>query len=281
MNRSPEVREFLTSRRARIAPEQAGLQAIGNRRRVPGLRREEVAKLTGVSVDYYSNLERGSLRGVSDSVLEALARALQLTEAERAHLFDLARHAQPGRAAGAAKPSGCVPLSIQWLLEAMDGVPAYVRNGRFDILSINQLGRAVFSELVDTPHGEVNLARFMFLDPRARDFFVDWDEVARDTVHTLRSEAGRSPRDQQLTDLVGMLGSGSPEFVSWWAEHDVTFHVASRKKLHHPIVGDLDLSGEGLDLPSAPGLRLVTYIAEPGSESHRALAVLARREPAE
>jgi len=277
MDRSSEVRDFLWSRRARITPEQAGLKGTGARRRVPGLRREEVATLAGVTTDYYSRLERGNLRGVSQSVLDGLARALQLTNAERAHLMDLARNAEVRRPARAAEPTPPVRTNLAWMLEAMERVPAYIRNRRLDILCINTIGREVFSELVDSSTDPVNLARYLFLDARARSFYKDWHQVARETAGVIRTEVGRTPDDPQLLELVQLLCSGSSEFAGWWAAHDVSRNYASRKAFQHPLVGELYLNGEGFELPSDPDLRLIAYVAEPGSPSELALEHLLNR----
>ena len=198
MDTKREIHEFLTSRRARITPEQAGLRTYGSGpRRVPGLRREEVASLAGVSIAYYTKLERGDASGVSDTVLEALARALQLDDAERAHLFDLARAQQPvPRPRRRRTAPQTVRPGVQRLLDRIDA-PAYIRNGRMDILATNQLGEALYSEILANPRRPANTARFCFLDPRATDFFVDWDETADDSVAVLRAEAGRNPHDQR------------------------------------------------------------------------------------
>jgi transcriptional regulator with XRE-family HTH domain len=193
MNQHNEIREFLASRRARITPQQAGLPTYGANRRVPGLRREEVALLAGVSVDYYTQIERGNLGGVSNNVLDALAAALQLDEAERAHLFDLARTTTaPSHSRRLSGPQRVRP-SIQRLLDAMTGVPAYVRTGRLDILAVNRFGRALYAPVLAGQRLPVNLARFLFLDPVAGDFYVDWDKTANDAVAILRGEAGRNP----------------------------------------------------------------------------------------
>src|SRR3954451_23426784 len=269
-----EIREFLTSRRARITPEHAGLRSYGSRR-VPGLRREEVAVLAGVSVPYYTRLERGDLSGASDSVLEALALALELDDAERAHLFDLAPAAQPTpprprrrRAAQQVRPE------IQWTLDAITGAPAFVSNERLDLLAANQLGRALFSELYATPARPINTARFVFLDPRAETTFGDLDRVASETVAILRSAAGRDPHNRELSDLVGELATKSETFRTRWAAHNVRFHNTGVKHFHHPAVGDLHLIYNRLDLAADPGLTLFTYTAEPGSRSEDALRLL-------
>ncbi len=270
-----EIRQFLASRRARITPQQAGLPAYGGNRRVSGLRREEVALLAGVSVDYYTRLERGNLGGVSESVLDALARALQLDEAERAHLFDLARAAsttaRPRRRAAQQR----VRPGVQRILDAMNDAPADVRNGRRDILAANRLGYALYSDMYTDPARPANVARFVFLSPRARAFFPDWEGAANDIVANLRTEAGRNPYDRGLSDLVGELSTRSQEFRTRWAAHNVRHHHTGRKHLHHPVVGDLQLTYEVMDLPADPGLSLVVYGAEPGSASQDGLNLLA------
>ena len=272
-----QVREFLVTRRNRLTPQASGLPLYGGNRRVPGLRREEVALLAGLSVDYYVRLERGNLAGASESVLESLASALQLDEAERAHLYDLARASGPQRRRPAATTR--VRPTILRLLDAMPGVPAYVRNGRFDVLGANQLGRALYSPVFDSPlfaqRGPVNTARFMFLDPAATDFWVDWRKGADDAVAFLRSEAGRSPHDRVLTDLIGELSTRSQEFATRWARHDVKLHRTGIKRLHHPVVGELNLPYEAMELAADPGLRINVYTPEPDSAEQQALALLA------
>jgi transcriptional regulator with XRE-family HTH domain len=270
-----EIREFLTTRRAKITPDQAGLRVYGGTRRVPGLRREEVALLAGVSVDYYTRLERGNMSGGSESVLEALARALQLDEAERAHLFDLARAAGPIARPRRRSTPGHVRPSVQRILDAMTDAPALVQNGRLDILAANRLGQALYSELYIDPRRPVNHARFTFLDPRAHDFYPDWDRAANDGVALLRAEAGRNPYDRGLTDLVGELSTRSEEFRVRWAAHNVRFHQTGAKHFHHPVVGDLSLTFEMLEFAADPGLNLLAYSAEPGSRSEEALNLLA------
>jgi transcriptional regulator with XRE-family HTH domain len=269
-----EIREFLTSRRAKLTPDQVGLTAYGPRR-VPGLRREEVAVLAGVSVPYYTRLERGNLSGVSEGVLEALARALQLDEAERAHLFDLARAAGTTARTHRRPTKQRVRPSVQHMLDAITGAPAFVQNGRLDILAANQLGRALYSEMYRDPARPVNHARFVFLNPRAHDFYGDWERAANDTVALLRSEAGRDPYDRNLSDLVGELSTRSEEFRTRWAAHNVRIHQTGSKLVHHPVVGDLTLTFERMELAADPGLNFLTYSAEPGSKSKEALNLLA------
>lgn len=274
MDNRTEIREFLRTRRAKITPQQAGLSAYGGNRRVPGLRREEVAMLAGVSVDYYVRLERGDLTGASDSVLEALARALQLDEAERAHLFDLAHAANAsGRTRRRAAPKR-VRASVQRILDAINA-PAWVRNGRADVVAMNSLGRALYAPVLDSPARPANTARFTFLDPRANEFYADWERTASDMVAVLRAEAGRNPYDRALSDLVGELSTRSEEFRTRWAAHNVLFHRTGFKQLHHPVVGDLDLTYEALELPSDPGLTLLVYTAEPDTPTQDALNLLA------
>ncbi len=275
MQNRDEVREFLVSRRARITPDRAGLPAYGGNRRVPGLRREEVALLAGVSVDYYTRLERGNLNGVSEGVLEALVGALQLDEAERGHLFDLARTASATPRARRRPARQRVRPSVQQTLDAISGVPAHVRNGRRDVLAANRLGYALYSEMYVDPIRPANIARFMFLSPRARTFFLDWERAASDSVANLRTEAGRNPYDRELSDLVGELATRSEEFRTRWAAHHVRFHRTGSKDLHHPVVGDLHLTFEAMDLPADPGLSLIVYSAEPGSASEDGLTFLA------
>jgi transcriptional regulator with XRE-family HTH domain len=271
-----EIRQFLTSRRAKITPEQAGLTSYGPRR-VPGLRREEVAVLAGVSVPYYTRIERGNMNGVSDSVLEALARALQLDEAERAHLFDLARALRPtGTPRRRRAPRRRVRPSIQHVLDGLTGAAAFVHNARLDNLAANQLGFALYSDMFSRAAGPgpVNSARYVFLDPGARDFYVDWDRAASDVVAVLRSAAGRDPYNRDLSDLVGELSTQSPEFRTRWAAHNVRFHDTGIKDLHHPVVGDISLTYNRMELAADPGQMLMIWTAEPGSKSAEALSLL-------
>ncbi|NUW33352.1 helix-turn-helix domain-containing protein [Nonomuraea sp. SMC257] len=274
MDNRSQIREFLTSRRARISPQQARLPSYGTRR-VPGLRRSEVAQLAGVSVEYYSRLERGDLSGVSDHVLDALARALRLNDAERTHLEDLARAAGPGPRRRRRPAPNQVRPSVQRLLDAMTGAPAFVMNGRGDILATNALGRALYAPMIDAARGATpNHARFIFLDQRSHQFWGDWERAADDTVALLHAQAGRDPYDKDLTDLVGELSTRSDDFRARWARHDVRQHHLGAKPFHHPVVGDLHLTYESLDL-AADGLVLVAYGTEPGSDSEDKLRLLA------
>lgn len=240
-----------------------------------GLRREEVALLADISVEYYTRLERGNARGVSDEVLDAVSRALQLDEAEHAHLLDLVRIANVQRGPRRSRGSRQVRPSIRRIVEAMSSIPAFVNNGRHDILYANPLAQALYLEHFRDPVAPPNTARFLFLDPRARTFYPEWDSVAHDVVAALHGEAGRSPYDRALSDLIGLLSTRSEEFRVLWASHDVRFHRSGTKRFHHPLVGDLALAYETLPLPADPGLALVTYSAEPGSPSEAALRELA------
>jgi transcriptional regulator with XRE-family HTH domain len=271
-----EIREFLTTRRAKITPAQAGLQPGGGRRRVPGLRREEVAVLAGVSTEWYVRLEKGHISGVSDEVLGAVAGALQLDEAERLHLFDLARAAKPSRPPR-RRPRHAIRPSVLRILESMAATPAFIRNGRLDLLAVNPLGRALYSPVFDDPAGPANLARFCFLDPVSRDFYPDWDEVAESTVALLRTEAGRDPDDRELSDMVGEFATRSEAFRSLWAAHDVRLHQYGTKHFQHPVVGLVDVAFDSMPLPASEdhGLTMTCYSAEPGSPSDDALKMLA------
>ena len=273
MDLTNEIAEFLTSRRAKVTPDQAGLPTYGPRR-VPGLRREEVASLAGVSVEYYKRLERGNASGVSESVLEALAQALQLDDAERAHLFDLARAANPIAPRRRRPVQQRVRPVVHRILDSIT-TPAIVRNSRVDYLAANPLGRALYAPLFESREQPANSARFTFLDPAAQDFYVDWERVAKDLVAHLRSEAGRHPHDRGLSDLIGELSVRSAEFRTWWAAHNVRYHQTGTKRLHHPIVGDLELSYEVMELPADAGVTISVYSAEPGSRSQEALDLLA------
>lgn len=276
MDNRAQVREFLTSRRARVTPEQVGLPE-GVHRRVAGLRRSEVASLAGVSVEYYTKLERGAISGASPEILDALCRALLLDDAERAHLFDLAHAASPVARPPKRRPAkGWTPhRSLQWMLDAVTEGPAFVRNGRLDILAANTLARAFYEDTYDMPGIPPNIARFTFLDDRAATFYPDWTMFAEVTVAILRTEAGRDPHNKELHDLIGELSTRSDEFRRLWGRHDVRHHGNGFKTFHHAVVGELTLAYEGLDLEADPGLTLTVYTAEPGSESAERLRLLA------
>jgi len=271
-----EIREFLSTRRAKISPEQAGLPVYGGaRRRVSGLRREEVALLAGISTEYYTRLERGNAIGVSDSVIDGIAHALQLDEAERTHLLDLLRTAGTTRPQRRRPAVQRVRPTVQRILDSMSGTPALVLNGRLDILAANALGSALFSPVYAAPVRPPNNARFVFLDPHATEFFRDWDTVATDTIALLRAEVGRDPYDRQTSDLIGELSTRSEQFRVRWAAHNVRIHTTGVKRFHHPVVGDLELPFESFPLAADPSQSLLTYTAEPGSSSQDALNLLA------
>jgi transcriptional regulator with XRE-family HTH domain len=271
-----EIRDFLSTRRARITPEQAGLPAYGANRRVQGLRREEVAMLAGVSVDYYIRMERGSLAGASDSVLDALAEALRLDDAERTHLFALAQESGARSTRRKRTAPASVRPAIQQVLDAMTNAPAWVRNGRHDIVAMNQLARALYSPVLADPRRPANTTRFVYLQPEvAEEFFVDYNKIAKDAAAMLRLEAGRNPHDKALIELVGELSTRSELFRRRWASHDVKFHRSGQKRLRHPVVGQLDLDFESMELSSEPGLQLNVYTAAAGTPTADGLTLLA------
>ncbi|WP_410587445.1 helix-turn-helix domain-containing protein [Amycolatopsis sp. lyj-23] len=271
-----EIKEFLSSRRARITPGRAGLPAYGGNRRVKGLRREEVALLAGVSVDYYVRMERGSLAGTSDGVLDALAAALQLDEAERDHLFQLARQSRAPSGPHRRRPAATVRPALQQVLDAITDAPAWLCNGRYDVLATNQLARALYAPVLADPHRPANTARFVYLDAEAAEaFFVDYARIAGDVAAKLRMEAVRNPHDEELIALVGELSTRSELFRQRWASQDVRLHRSGRKRLHHPVVGRLDLDVESLELPAEPGLLLNIYTAPAGTPTADGLALLA------
>jgi transcriptional regulator with XRE-family HTH domain len=276
MDVTREIRDFLSSRRARLTPEQAGLPAYGGNRRVKGLRREEVALLAGVSVDYYVRMERGSLAGASEAVLDSLASALQLDEAEREHLLALAResgtsgHRRPRKAPGTLRPA------LLQMLDAFTDAPAWIRNGRHDVLAMNQLARALYSPVLADRRRPANTTRFVYLHPeQAERFFVDYDQITRDAAAMLRLEAGNNPHDEKLIALVGELSTRSELFRQRWASQDVRYHRSGRKRLNHPVVGQLDLDFEAMPLPSEPGLQLNVYTAAAGTPTADGLKLLA------
>ncbi|MFT4083963.1 MAG: helix-turn-helix transcriptional regulator [Nocardioides sp.] len=273
MDNRADVRDFLATRRAKLTPEQVGLPT-GGRRRVPGLRREEVAVLAGVSTDWYIRLEKGHIAGVSHDVLDAVARALRLTDVEREHLFNLARAATPVRAPrGRTKDQ--VPPSVQRVLDSMSGAAAFVRTGRLDIVASNALGRALYSPVLDEPAHGGNIARFDFLDPRAAGYYPDYEGALAVAVALLRTEAGRNPHDPDLTALIGELATRSEAFRTRWGAHDVRAHRGGVKTFNHPVVGLLELAYDSMELVAAPGLILTAYTAEPATPSADNLGLLA------
>ena len=277
MDTRADVREFLVSRRARLTPEQVGVLGGGNRR-VPGLRRSEVASLAGLSVEYYAKIERGDIAGASAAVLEAIAGALRLDDTERVHLFDLARVADGIPASGRPRRrparSGAPRPSLSWTLEAFTDAVAFVRNPRQDLLATNTLGRAFYAPVLGAGGRTPNLARFQFLDPASHDFYPDWDRFAEMCVAIMRAEAGRDPHDRALQDLVGELSTRSDLFRSLWGAHDVRTHGSGTKRFNHPVVGEVVLAYEELAITTDPGQILMVYTAEPGSPSAERLRLL-------
>lgn len=276
MDVGKDIKGFLMSRRARITPEQVGLPS-GRRRRVPGLRREEVAQLAGVSIEYYTQIERGHVTGVSDEVLDAVARALRLTEAEATHLFDLARAAtaKPGRTRSPRRVTRAIPDGVQALLDSMVTAPAVVISGHLDIVAANALGRALYAPVFDRGNTTPNLARFVFFDATAHQVFPEWDTMADDAVALLRAEAARSPHSPAVTGLVGELATRSEQFRTRWAAHNVKAHRHGVKRFGHSAVGELSLTYNVFDITAAGGLSLIGYTAEPHSRSEQALRLLA------
>ncbi|BCY09225.1 helix-turn-helix domain-containing protein [Actinoplanes sp. L3-i22] len=274
-----EIGEFLRSRRARITPEQAGLPQRAGSRRVPGLRREEVARLAGVSVDYYIRLERGRAANASEAVLSAVARALSLNDLERKHLFTLAA---PGRSRSRPRPlpRQQVRPGLRRLLDALTDTPAIVLGHRTDVLAVNDLGRALFTDFDALPRRDRNMARFVFLDEAARGLYVDWDDAARGMVATLHLHAGAYPYDPLLAELIGELSVRDDDFRRWWADHDVYQRTHGTKRYHHPLVGDLVLGYEAVMLADDPEQLLGLITAERGSPSEDALRLLATLEAA-
>ncbi|MGM9470400.1 helix-turn-helix transcriptional regulator [Pseudarthrobacter sp. YS3] len=277
MDNQDDLSQFLSSRRAKLTLQDVGLPDFGGRRRVPGLRREEVALLAGMSSEYYKRLERGNAKGASEGVIDGVSRALQLDEAEHSHLYELIRSANAGAHPQRRRPvrkTHIIP-TLQQTIDAMSTVPVFVQNGRLDAVATNRPGRALFLEMFDDGGQPVNAARFVFLDPRAQTFYQDWESNTRQVVALLRVEAGRSPFDRRLSDLIGELSTRSDLFRKLWGAHDVREHRTGIKSIHHPIVGDLDLNYLGLDLATDRTLQMLVFSAEPGSASHDGLQLLA------
>ncbi|MFF1453296.1 helix-turn-helix domain-containing protein [Streptomyces sp. NPDC058274] len=273
LDQRAELSEFLRTRRARLKPEDVGLPDFGRHRRVPGLRREELAQLAGVSVAYYTRLEQGNGRNVSAEVLDAIARALRLTDAEYAHLTHLAKPKQHKKKQS-ARPQQ-VRGALRQLLDTMDGIPAYITSSRSDVLVWNRMAAAVFGDWSELPPHERNWARMVFLKPEYRELFVEWEQKAIDIVCLLRMDAGCHPDDPQLSALVGELSVKSEDFRRLWATHDVKEKTYGVKRLRHPLVGDLALQFESFRLSDDSEQALITYHAEPGSASAEALRLLA------
>jgi transcriptional regulator with XRE-family HTH domain len=274
MDYPSEIRDFLTSRRARVTPEQAGVPTYGGVRRVPGLRREEVAHAAGISVDYYNRLERGKTTNASPEILEAIARTLQLDQTEQEHLFDLFPNSRrPTRRPAKRRAQLTVRPTLQRLIDGLD-MPAFVESPRLDILAANHLGRALYTWPDEKLTLPFNVARFLFLDPRAVDYYLDWELMARNQVALLRTETGRDPGHPELIQLVGELSTHSETFRNMWAAHDVRQYREGIKRFRHPVVGDLEFTGESLDVSNTPGLFILAYTVEPGSVTAEAMAWL-------
>lgn len=268
-----ELADFLRRARSQIDPSRAGLPPDGRVRRVPGLRREEVARLAGVSTDYYARLEQGRRIVPSAAVVEAVGRALGLDAAGRAHLKDLiGLTATPTRRSHDVQR---VRPGLYQLLDALDGEPALILGRRTDILAANRMAKALFTDFDQFPAAHRNYARWMFLDDDARALFLDWPDQARAAVESLRFEVGRNPDDRATTDLVTELRERSREFDQWWAQHRVHQRTHGSKRLRHNLVGDLTVEYETLTLPGDPETTLFIYTTEPGSPSRRAIDILA------
>ncbi|WP_212908161.1 helix-turn-helix domain-containing protein [Streptomyces sp. TS71-3] len=266
-----ELREFLRSRRARIGPEEVGLAPQSGARRVPGLRREEVARLAGVSVDYYVRLERGRTTNASEAVLDAVARALRLNDTERTHLYALAR---PTRRPSRPLPPQRVRPGLRRVMDSLTYTPAIVVGHRSDVLAANDAARALYTDFEALPVRERNLPRYLFLDESARELYVNWEAAARGAVASLHLYAGRHPHDPKLAELIGELSLRDADFRRWWADHDVQRRTYGTKDFHHPVVGDLTLDYEVLTPDGDPDQILGIYTAEPGSPSDHALRLL-------
>lgn len=275
MDIAKDIREFLMTRRAKITPGQVGL-APGVRRRVPGLRREEAAQLAGVSTEYYTQIERGNVAGVSDEVLQAISRALRLSDDETVHFFDLVRAGAGTRTSTRNKRAAVkkLPEGVQALMDGMAGTPAIVLDGNLDILAANPLGRLLYSPLYDRALGRPNFARFIFFDSAAAQVFPEWERSADEAVGLLQAEAARDPHSAAITQIVGELATQSVEFRTRWAAHNVTAHRHGVKRFGHPEFGDLTLTYNVFEVTAAPGLSLVGYTAEPNSPSAQALSIM-------
>jgi transcriptional regulator with XRE-family HTH domain len=270
MDRGTELSDFLKACRARLTPDRAGLADSGRVRRVPGLRRDEVARLANVSVDYYTRLEQGRSTNPSPEIIDALATALQLDASERLHLRDLCG---PGRrASGAAQR---VRPGLLLTLRSLEQVPAFIVGRRTDVLAMNHLAREVIADFEAMPAADRNMARYTLLDPVARERLIDWERAAADTVAVLRFEAGRHPGDRRLADLVGELSAGCPEFSDWWNDHRVLRRTHGVKRYRHPVVGELDFAYESFEAPGDPDQCLCVYNVEPGSVTAESLSLLA------
>lgn len=271
MNSNTELGEFLKARRALAAP----VGEATPRRRVPGLRREEVAAAAGVSTDYYTRLEQGRHKRPSESVLSALARALQLGETATGHLFDLARSSAASPSSAPANTIQRVRPSLHKLLDSLTEHPAFIRGRRTEVLGMNRLAASLLTDFLAKPVRQRSLIRWAFLDPAAKERYVDWEQVAASMVGTLRLDAGRYPHDPLLAQLVGELSMNSEEFRMWWADHRVVERRDGLKRLNHPTLGYLEVNYEALDVTGTKDQTLFIYTTNPGSESEEKLRQLA------
>lgn len=279
MDNRADIRDFLASRRAKLTPDQVGLPTSA-RRRVPGLRREEVAVLAGVSTEWYTRLEKGHIAEVSDDVLDAVAIALRLDDDERTYLQDMARAAKPAHRKVARRRDAPLPPQVQWMLDSVTMSAAFVRNGRLDVISSNALGRALHAPMFNSPtaiDGKPNFARYHFLDEHSHDFFVDWEAGAAATVALLRAEAGREPYDKALRELIGELSTVSEQFSAYWAAHDIRIRHEGTKRLRHPEIGEIELTYQSVDLPTGKAAwhDVSFYTAKPGTDNEEKLQLLA------
>ncbi|MGW7098828.1 helix-turn-helix transcriptional regulator [Streptomyces sp. NPDC054838] len=272
MDRAQQLSEFLQTRRARLSPEDAGVPDFGGQRRVPGLRREELALLAGVSVDYYTRVEQGRARNVSSDVLDAVARALRLDGDERAHLHNLARPTATRKRPSRPQQVGA---EMRQALQALTGVPAYIVGRRLDILAWNDMARALIADFCAVPAAERNMARLVFIDGASKDLYPDWDDKARDTVANLRLDAGRHPDDPQLASLIGELSLASDDFRRLWADHNVRGKTRGNKRFAHPRLGGLTLDYVAMRAPDDPDMTMMIYSAPPGSDAATTLQLLA------
>jgi transcriptional regulator with XRE-family HTH domain len=278
MNAKSPLGDFLQTRRSQLSPEDVGVPTYGERRRVPGLRREELAMLAGVSVSYYTRLEQGQSQSASPEVLDALAKALRLDESERQYLHDLARTSGKHGKAKRPAPERVSAPTLQ-LLDVMGDAPAIVLGRRTDVLAWNRLGHALFAGHLDPaapdlPRGRPNMSRLLFLDPHLRELYADWPSKARAAVGGLRLTAGQHPEDAALHALVGELSAKNTEFASMWADHRIKACTVADYEMHHPLIGSLTVTQQTLS--SGPGPVVVVATTEPDSPSRAALTLLAQ-----
>ncbi|WP_316528369.1 helix-turn-helix transcriptional regulator [Kitasatospora brasiliensis] len=273
MKQTAELGAFLRSRRARLRPDDVGLAPDARARRVAGLRREELARLAGISTDYYIRLEQGRNGNVSEEILHALAEALRLDRTERAHMMNLAAAGTGARRRAPERPQRVRP-GLHEVLDVLDHVPAFILGRRTDVLAANRLARTVLTDFEALPASRRNYARYLLLDPAARESCLDWERTAAETVAMLRLDAGRHPQDRQLTALIGELSVHSPQFPRWWSDHQVQERSHGIKRYRHPLVGDITFRYECLSPPDDPDQTLCIYTAGPEPSDRENLALL-------